>query len=172
MRLLFEMDRRDHGACTHTFARHSARSVIIAGGRIAMVRSLAYDYCKFPGGGIEKGESPVEAMIRETREEAGLIVLPESVREYGCVHRVQRSRSDATERFVQDNFYYLCAARDEPVAQRLDAYEARERYTLEYLDPETAIRKNRSVGPTPYDPWMFEREARVLEMLMKEGYFA
>ena len=107
------------------------------------------------------------AKLRQT-----LGVLPETIREYGCVHRVQRSQKDATERFVQDNFYYLCAARDEPVAQRLDAYEARERYTLEYLDPETAIRKNRSVGPTPYDPWMFEREARVLEMLMKEGYFA
>ena len=172
MRLLFEMDRRDYAACTHTFTRHSARSIIIVGGRVAMVRSLEYDYCKFPGGGIEKGESPVEAMIRETREEAGLVVLPETIREYGCVHRVQRSQSDAAERFVQDNFYYLCAARDVPVAQRLDEYEARERYTLEYIDPETAIRKNRGVGPTPYDPWMFEREARVLEMLMKEGYFA
>ena len=49
-----------------------------------MIHSLKYDYYKFPGGGIENGENPVEAMIRETREEAGLVVKPETseVRSY------------------------------------------------------------------------------------------
>ena len=45
-------------------------------------------YYKFPGGGIERGEDPVEAMIRETREESGMIVIPETITEYGYVHRV------------------------------------------------------------------------------------
>ncbi len=88
MRLLFELDKKDHAQCTHTFTRHSARSIVIRDGRVAMIHSLKYDYYKFPGGGIEDGEEPVEAMIRETREEAGLVVVPESVKEYGYVHRV------------------------------------------------------------------------------------
>ena len=113
MRTLFDMDKRDHADCTRTFARNSARSVIIEGGKIAMIHSLKYDYYKFPGGGIEEGEEPVEAMIRETREEAGLIVKPETIREYGLVHRVQKSDRDAAERFVQDNYYFLCEARPE-----------------------------------------------------------
>ena len=94
MRLLFEMDKKDHAGCTRTYVRNSARSIIIVGGKIAMVHSLKYDYYKFPGGGIEQGESPVDAMIRETREETGLVVKPETVREYGYVHRIQRSNSD------------------------------------------------------------------------------
>ena len=108
MRLLFEMDKKDYGQCTHTFTRNSARSIIISDGKVAMIHSIKYDYYKFPGGGVEKGEDPIEAMIRETREEAGLVVIPESVKEYGYVHRIQRSDIDATECFVQDNFYYLC----------------------------------------------------------------
>ncbi len=32
-------------------------------------------------------------MIRETREEAGLVVKPESVKEYGLVHRIQKNRN-------------------------------------------------------------------------------
>ncbi len=68
MRLLFEMDKKDYGECTQTFARDSARSIIIRDGRIAMIHSQKYDYYKFPGGGIENGENPVEAMIRETQE--------------------------------------------------------------------------------------------------------
>ena len=87
MRLLFELDLHDYAECTRTFVRNSARSIIIRNGKVAMVHSLKYDYYKFPGGGIEKGESPVDAMIRETREEAGLVVIPETVREYGYVHR-------------------------------------------------------------------------------------
>ena len=169
MRTLFDMDKRDHADCTRTFRRDSARSVIIEGGKIAMIHSLKYDYYKFPGGGIEEGEEPIEAMIRETREEAGLIVKPETVREYGLVHRVQKSDRDAAERFVQDNYYFLCEARPERTAQALDDYEAEEAYALEFVDAETAIRKNRSVGQSPYNPAMFEREARVLEMLAAEG---
>ena len=170
MRLLFDMDLHDYDACTHSFVRNSARSIILRDGKVAMIHSLKYDYYKFPGGGIENGESPVDAMIRETREEAGLVVIPESVREYGYVHRIQKSDSDPTECFVQDNFYYLCDALDDTVSQELDGYEAKENYRLEFIDPQTAIRKNRAAANTPYNRIMFEREARVLELLIAEGH--
>lgn len=170
MRLLFEMDKGDHAQCTHSFVRNSARSILVRNGKIAMIHSLKYDYYKFPGGGIESGESPMEAMLRETREEAGLLIIPESVREYGYVHRIQKSDGDETERFVQDNYYYLCRAEEKPVPQELDGYEAEESYRLEYVDPRTAIEKNRHVTGSPYNQMMFEREARVLELLIAEGF--
>ena len=119
MRLLFEIDKKDYDHCTRRFVRNSARSIIIRDGKIAMIHSLKYDYYKFPGGGIENGENPVEAMIRETREEAGLVVKPETVKEYGYVHRIQRSDKDASECFVQDNYYYLCQVEPEAVRQDL-----------------------------------------------------
>jgi len=99
MRLLFEMDKKDYSACTHTFTRNSARSIIIRSGKVAMVHSLKYDYYKFPGGGIEEQENPIDAMIRETQEEAGLRVIPGTVKEYGIVHRIQKSDKDDTECF-------------------------------------------------------------------------
>ena len=151
--------------------RTAVRGVITHGSKILMVHTGRGDY-KFPGGGIEPGESPVDAMIRETREEAGLIVRPETVKEYGYVHRVQKSDQDASERFIQDNFYYLCGAEEAMASQRLDDYEAEEAYTLEFVDPTTAIKKNRSVTQSPYNPMMFQREARVLELLMAEGILA
>ena len=169
MRLLFEMDRKDHALCTREFCRPSARSIIVRNGKLAMIYSKAYGYYKFPGGGIEPGEDPVAAVIRETREEAGLVILPDTVKEYGYVHRVQRSDRDPAERFVQDNYYFLCEAEEAPVFQHLDDYEAQEGFTLRYVSPQTVIKANRSVGPTPYNKAMFEREARVAEMLVGEG---
>ena len=169
MSLLFEMDKKDYGGCTRTFTRDSARSIIFRNGKIAMIHSQKYDYYKFPGGGIENAENPVEAMIRETQEEAGLMVLPETVKEYGYVHRIQKSDQNPSECFVQDNYYYLCDAVDGLVSQNLDDYEKKESYQLEYIEPAFAIEKNRRVKEGPYNPMMFEREARVLEMLLAEG---
>ncbi len=169
MRLLFEMDKKDYGGCTQTFQRDSARSIIIRNGRIAMIHSQKYDYYKFPGGGIENGENPIDAMIRETLEEAGLAVVPETVQEYGYVHRIQRSDHNPSECFVQDNYYFLCDTAEGVVSQDLDEYEKAESYQLEYVDAAFAIEKNRRVKEGPYNPMMFEREARVLEMLLAEG---
>ena len=169
MRLLFEMDKKNYEECTHTFVRNSARSIIIVDKKIAMIHSLKFDYYKFPGGGIEKDEDPVKAMIRETREEAGLVVKAETIIEYGYVHRIQRSNMNPSECFIQDNYYYLCDVEKERVPQCLDNYEADETYTLEFVEPEIAIIKNRNIINSPYDPVMFEREAKVIEMLMSEG---
>lgn len=147
------------------------RSIIIDKRKVAMIHSLKYDYYKFPGGGIEEGEDAVEAMLRETREESGLIVIPETVLEYGYVHRIQKSDTDDDECFIQDNFYYMCRAKAQLLSQNLNAYEEKEQFTLEYIEPEKAIKKNRMVGQSPYDEIMFERESKVLELLLAEGYF-
>lgn len=171
MRLLFEMDQEDYDHCTHAFVRNSARSIIIKNRKVAMVHSLKYNYYKFPGGGIEAGEDPADAMIRETQEETGLIVLPDTVKEYGYVYRIQKSDQDETECFIQDNYYYLCQVEEMLAPQKLDDYEKKERYTLEYITPTLAIKQNRRVTQSPYNQVMFEREARVLELLMAEGLF-
>ena len=42
MRLLFDMDLKDYGECTHTFVRNSARSIIIRDGKLAMIHSKEY----------------------------------------------------------------------------------------------------------------------------------
>lgn len=171
MRLLFEIDTKDYDPNGAAFIRHSARCVNIKNGLVAMVHSIKYDYYKFPGGGIEQNESKESAMIREAREEAGLVVIPESVKEYGYVHRVQKSDHDDADYFVQDNFYYLCDVEESIQSQILDDYEADEKFTLEYVEPDKAIYVNRNINHGPKDQRMLEREARVLELLKEEGYF-
>lgn len=168
MRLLFTLDKKDYDENAPVFSRPSVRAILIRDGKIAMVHSLKYDYYKFPGGGIEPGETQEETLIRETMEEAGLTVDPASIQPYGLVHRVQK---DKHGRFIQDNFYYLCRAKDGVSPQKLDDYEAEERFTPCFVTPEEAIRTNLNVPHGPKDPMTMEREARVLKYLMDEGYF-
>ena len=57
---------------------------------------------------------------------------------------------------------------DKVTAQQLDEYEEEESYTLEYVEPLVAIRKNRNTENNPRS-LMLEREARVLETLIEDG---
>lgn len=170
MRLLFNMDANDYDKNGRAFVRHSARCITIQNGRVAMVHSLKYDYYKFPGGGIEQNETKIQALIRETEEEAGLVIVPESIREFGYVHRVEKSDHMDADYFVQDNFYYLCEVQKAKTSQKLDDYEADEHFTLEWVEPDKAIVVNRTVDHGPKEQNMLEREARVLEILKAEGY--
>ncbi len=106
-------------------------------------------------------------MILEGAEESGLTVLPETIREYGRVHRVSKGRD--VDMFVQDNDYFLCGVAAEPASQRLDAYEQDATFVLEYVTAAHAIRVNREADHHgfPYGT-MTERDARVLEMLLAE----
>ena len=169
MRTLFDLDKKDYNENGTKLIRPSVRGIIIKGDKIALVHSLKYDYYKFPGGGINEGELHLETLIREVHEESGLTVIPESVKEYGMVHRIQKGQN--VDMFIQDNFYYLCEVEDEIKSQDLDEYEADESFTLEFIKPQPAIAANRKENHGPKSKAMIEREALVLEMLIDEGYF-
>ena len=166
MRLLFTMDLKNYDPIWPAYVRPSVRGILVQNGTVAMIHSLKYDYYKFPGGGIEAGESHLEALCREVREEAGLCIRPDSVREFGMVRRVEAW--DPEQIFVQDNLYYLCQAEEALTAQELDDYEAGEGFTLEWVTPAHAIEINRTRDHGPKKSSMIERESRVLELLLKE----
>ena len=169
MRHLFTIDTKDYNPDGTVEIRPSVRGIVIRDGKILMVHSLKYDYYKFPGGGIEAGESKAEALRREVREETGFDVDPDSIREYGLVHR--RSRGKETDLFIQDNFYYLCKVSD-GVGQELDDYEAEECFTPEFVTPQWAVEVNRFHDHQGKWGVVQERDSRLLELLVKEGYLS
>ncbi len=170
MRILFEIDTGDYDPEGRAFVRPSVRGIILRDGKVAMVHSALYDYYKFPGGGMEPGETQLETLIREVQEESGLQVIADRVREYGLVPRKEKSDQEGKyDFFVQDNFYYLCEVSG-VAQQKLDDYEREEGFALRWVEPEYAIHVNRHRDHGPKDQTMLEREARVLECLMQEGY--
>ena len=168
MKTLFEIDLKDYDENAPRFERPSVRGIILKEGKIALVHSLKYDYYKFPGGGCEKNENHHATLIREVKEETGLVVMSSSIKEFGMVHRIQKG--DFGDTFVQDNFYYFCNVEKEVKSQNLDDYENEENFTLEFVSIEHALNVNYTHPHGEISnvyKMMIERDSKVLEMLQK-----
>lgn len=59
--------------------RISIYGILVERGRVLVTETRAksgVDFVNFPGGGIERGEDPATALLRELGEETGLVVRP------------------------------------------------------------------------------------------------
>ena len=60
---------------------HRVGVALIFDGKVLLVKNfIARDTWRLPGGGIEKNEQPMEASVREIREELGLVIDPEKLK--------------------------------------------------------------------------------------------
>lgn len=171
MRELFVIDKKNYIENGTVGRRPSVRGIIIKDGKIAMMHSLKYDYYKLPGGGIEEGEQLEDTLIREVREESGLVVKKDSIKEFGYVRRIEKGKIE--DIFVQENFYYLCDVEETVISQELDDYEEEELFTLEYVSPKLAINVNENAdhgekADAQTFAGMVERENRVLKLIQNE----
>ena len=57
MKHLFTIDKKNYPPQGTVGRRPSVRGIIQRNGKLAMIHSLKCDYYKFPGGGMEEGES-------------------------------------------------------------------------------------------------------------------
>ena len=167
MRDLFTIDLKDYDGLSELYVRPSSRAIIIKDGKVALVYSKKYDYYKFPGGGINEREDKVDALIREVKEETGLQVIEHTIKEYGKVLRIQKSEENKI--FYQENYYYLCDVEQKLANQNLDEYESDEGFTLVFVHPTNAIKKNYNGNHPIFRKIMIDRDAKVLELLIKEG---
>lgn len=169
MKRLVTIDKKDYDESWEHSLRPSTRGIIVKDGKLALIHNMKYDYYEFPGGGIEAGESHMQALAREVKEETGLTVIPESIREFGSALRLSKSRIFENTIFEQEGYYYFCEVEDNIGEQKLEDYEKAEGMTLEFVTPDEALRVNKfnDHGEDKDSAWI-ERETRMLELVMAE----
>lgn len=165
MKTLAILDSKNYNETWQKFFRYAVRAVIVKDGKAALVKS-AEGY-KFPGGGIEKGETHAQTLIRETREETGLIIKPNSIREFGEIQEIRSSHIFENEIFVQTSYYYFAEAEDTLSSQSLTNEEKKLGYTLEWVDFKTAYETNiQTADKKEEDFTHILREAYVFKMFI------
>lgn len=168
MEQLFTIDLKDYNPNGEKIYRPSVRGIIFDGkNNIAMIYSQKRHFYKFPGGGIEKDETHLEALAREIKEETGMVLIPDSVKEFGEVLKIQNGDKSGKDKIhVQQNFYYTCKVEDEIGEQELEDDEKDLDFVLKFIPVDEAIRANATFqSDNSFEKQMAEREKRVLEII-------
>jgi 8-oxo-dGTP pyrophosphatase MutT (NUDIX family) len=158
------LDLKNYEKSDTMFKRTAARAIVKRGDLYLLIHSKYGDY-KFPGGGVNKGETLEEAMIREVQEETGFQVLKETVCLYGKV--LERRKGSPEDILEMESYYFFCGV-DESLGERnLDEYEQEYDYRVIWLPLSEAIEKNRQMIHYDRCPWV-SREMKVMETLNME----
>lgn len=111
--------------------RRGARVIVVAGDEVLLQADTdpglpGSRFWQTPGGGIDPGEGPAEAAVRELREETGLTV---DVNRLGAPLAVRRVTHGYSDRILiqEETFYRIDTERFEPVAEGLTERERRRR---------------------------------------------
>lgn len=144
LNIIFTMDEKDYTEDMALMERYAVRAMIQKNGKWAMQKSAAGEY-KIPGGGVEAGENFVEALIREVREETGLIVIPDSIREIGEVQEIRKDSFEENTKYIAHSLCYFCEVKEEVTETSMTENEISRGYTFQWESLDYIISNNEKV---------------------------
>jgi 8-oxo-dGTP pyrophosphatase MutT (NUDIX family) len=143
--------------------RIAVRGILFHEEKILTVKSNKGDY-KFPGGGVDVGESETAALIREISEETGYLNC--HVKKYiGKVIESHVDIYDSEAVFEMISHYYTCEWSGEKGEQQLDPYEEAQAFTPVWVTLEEAISQNEKILAQSSENRWIHRENLVLKQL-------
>lgn len=147
--------------------RRAVKAVAVRDGLVLMLRSSSGDY-KFPGGGIEAGETDEDALVRELSEECGRDLAAS----LGVALEVVETRPDSMQEgtdFQMVSAYHVCDVGDEVRTQHLDHYEQDLSLTPVWVLPGRVVASHDVILARPGAAAWVARETLVLRWLMEHG---
>ena len=129
-----------------------------------MIHSKYGDH-KFPGGGMNDGETLEQTLVREVQEETGYVVDISSISEGFVVSEKRKGHPD--DLMIMDSHYFYCEVSEVAGNRDLDHYEAEYDYQVSWMTLDDAIVLNDSVKNYDNIPWI-ERDTLVMKRLKQK----
>jgi len=162
MKILTEIHRTEGiNISGKTVHRTAVRAVIQRGRDLLMVYSANVGDYKFPGGGMDEGETHEQALARELSEECGASLLSVDG-ELGAVIEYNLAKEKEFDVFKMTSHYYFCRVGEELGAQKLDDYERDLGFKPVWVDVDFAISTNHLLLNADKIPEWLKREVFVL----------
>ena len=130
-----------------------------------MIHSTKNDDFKFPGGGRKVFESPIDNLIRETKEETGYDIIKASIKPLGYVEELNKASNSKNVLIKMISEYYFCDIESNHDLPLLDDYEKKLDYQAVFVSPNYALRMNESLDIKKFH-WVV-RENLILKIIIR-----
>ena len=167
MNILTEIHRSgDVNLNGKTDTRDAVRAVILRGQDLLMVYSSKVGDYKFPGGGVNAGESHQHALARELLEECGATLLGVDDG-MGVIIEYDHAKESDFDVFKMTSSYYFCRVGDGFHRQTLDEYEHALGFQPAWINVKDAIEANKSLLSLNKPPKWLRREIFALDYIKR-----
>ena len=167
MERILLMDEKNYDPSLPEIRRTAVRGIISCGGKMLFIKSR-YGEVKLPGGGQEEGESDLDTLVREVREETGFEVIRGSARPFGYI---EEKRLSVNEPMIWHQFsrLYFCEVCGEQGRTEYSEGEKRNGMHFVTMTLGEAIENNRRMLDTEGEQAWNRREYNTL-ILIREYY--
>lgn len=165
MQILAVFDEKNYDNTETLLEKYTIRGIVVRDGKIAMQCSRDGEF-KIPGGGMEPGETYLQALAREVQEETGLFIIPQKAVELGEITEIRKDIFDDRKKYICHSLFYFCEETGEEVPIHLTKSEIAKGYYLKWATPQEIYEKNIAVEK---DPWII-RDTAFIRMILEHRF--
>ncbi|MBU2891846.1 NUDIX domain-containing protein [Colwellia sp. D2M02] len=151
-----------------TFIRKATRAIVLRGDNILLLYTKRYHDYSLPGGGIDEGESNIDGLIRELREETGAQRI-ENISDFGLYEEFRPWHKADFDIVHMKSYCYVCTIDDEQLEPALEEHEINNGMHPVWMNIHQAIAHNEeTIAKSAKKGLSIERETFLLKLIVSE----
>lgn len=169
MRLLKSTTHPDiQNISAKSFSRKATRAIVLNGEDILLLYTKRYHDYSLPGGGVDKGESLTEGLIRELKEETGAHNVT-NIKEFGLYEEFRPWYKEGFEIIHMESYCFVCSIDDVLNEPELESHEINNGMHPVWMNIHEAIKHNENTMINSDKKGMsIERETFLLKRIVDE----
>ncbi len=151
-----------------SFTRKATRAIVLNGESILVLYTKRYHDYSLPGGGIDDGETNIEGLVRELKEETGAHNV-KNIKEFGLYEEFRPWYKEGFDIVHMQSYCYICTIDDELLDPELESHEIDNGMHPIWMNIHQAIEHNEhTIEHSEKKGMSIERETFLLKLIVKE----